>query len=104
LPVCSSVLRLLALFDVTYHLPLWEELSSVTKRLRRVGEFDWKLLRRAAFLNGPTDIALTCTDYLRKENGHAIRFEQLQDETIKFVEKVERVAGASFIGLHWERR
>ncbi len=70
------------------------ELSSVTKRLRRVGEFDWELLRRAAFMNGPTDIALTFTDYLTKENTDAVRFEQLQDETIKFVEEVERVAGA----------
>jgi adenylosuccinate synthase len=59
-----------------------------------VGEFDWKLLRQAAFLNGPTDIALTFTDYLSDKNASAIRFEQLQNSTIEFIEEVERVAGA----------
>jgi adenylosuccinate synthase len=70
------------------------EHTSTTKRKRRVGEFDWSLLRQAAFLNGPTDIALTFTDYLCSKNASAYRFEQLQDDTIKFIEEVERVAGA----------
>src|SRR5207245_10544510 len=35
------------------------EKTSTTHRKRRVGEFDWELLRRAASLNAPTDIALT---------------------------------------------
>ena len=58
------------------------------------GEFDWVLLRKAAFLNGPTDIALTFTDYLSKNNRKAMRFDQLTKETINFIEEVERVAGA----------
>jgi adenylosuccinate synthase len=70
------------------------EHTSTTHRKRRVGEFDWKLLRQAAFLNGPTDIALTFTDYLSDKNASAIRFEQLQNSTIEFIEEVERVAGA----------
>jgi len=70
------------------------ERTSTTDRRRRVGEFDWQLLRRAATINGPTDIALTCTDYLRKENEEARRYEQLTNETIRFIEEVERVATA----------
>lgn len=70
------------------------EVGSTTGRKRRVGEFDWNLLRQAAFLNGPTDVALTFTDYVAKKNTKAIRFEQLTDETIKFIEEIERVAGA----------
>ncbi len=68
------------------------ELSSVSRKLRRVAEFDWQLLHKSAFLNGPTDIALTFADYLLKENRKAKRFEQLDTNTINFVQEVEGVA------------
>jgi adenylosuccinate synthase len=48
-----------------------KELTSKTGRLRRVGEPEWDLLRRAAVLNAPTDIALTFADYLSAENTEA---------------------------------
>jgi adenylosuccinate synthase len=70
------------------------EITSTTKRKRRVGEFEWDLLRRSSFMNGPTDIALTFADYFTVKNRDAIRFEQLDDATIEFIEEVERVAGA----------
>jgi adenylosuccinate synthase len=70
------------------------EKTSTTGRKRRVAEFDWALLRRAASLNGPTDIALTFVDYLSILNRRARRFEQLQRESIRFIEEVERVASA----------
>lgn len=70
------------------------ERTSTTGRKRRVSEFDWELLRKAASLNAPTDIALTFVDYLSIRNRNARRFEQLTDETIRFVEEVERVAAA----------
>jgi adenylosuccinate synthase len=70
------------------------ELTSTTKKKRRVAEFDWTLLRKAASLNGPTDIALTFADYITIKNRDARRFEQLSLETLRFVEEVERVAGA----------
>ena len=71
-----------------------KELTSKTGRLRRVGEPEWDLLRRAAILNAPTDIALTFADYIDTRNGEAWRFEQLTDETIRFIDEVERVTGA----------
>lgn len=70
------------------------ELTSTTKRQRRVSEFDWELLRKAATLNAPTDIALTFVDYISEKNVNARRFEQLTEETILFIEDVERVASA----------
>ena len=69
------------------------EVGSVSGTQRRVGEFDWEMLRRACHLNSPTDVALTFADYLDNENRTAIRFDQLKPETIKFVEDVEIVAG-----------
>jgi len=70
------------------------ELTSTTKRQRRVSEFDWELLRLAASLNAPTDIALTFADYVSPENEKARRFEQLTADTIQFIEEIERVACA----------
>jgi adenylosuccinate synthase len=70
------------------------EVTTTTHRKRRFGEFDWGLLRKAALLNAPTDIALTFTDYLSEKNGKARRFEQLEPDTISFIHEVERVAGA----------
>ena len=70
------------------------ERTSTTNRKRRVAEFDWQLLRQSATLNGPTDIALTFSDYLSSENTKAKRFEQLTDETIRFIQEVERVTSA----------
>jgi adenylosuccinate synthase len=71
-----------------------KELTSTTKRQRRVAEFDWELLHRAATLNAPTDLALTFVDYISKKNERARRFEQLTPDTIQFIEEVERVAAA----------
>ena len=70
------------------------EKGSVSGRLRRVAEFDWVLLRRAASLNAPTDVALTFTDYISVKNKNARRFEQLTGPTIRFIEEVEKVAAA----------
>lgn len=69
------------------------EKGSRSGKQRRVAEFDWDLLRRAAELNGATDIALTFADYLDKNNAEAQRYDQLTAATIMFVEEVERVAG-----------
>ena len=70
------------------------EVTSTTKRKRRIAEFDWVLLRKAASLNAPTDIALTFADYVSIDNRSARRFEQLTAETIKFIQEIERVAAA----------
>ena len=70
------------------------ERTSTTGRRRRIGEFDWELIKRAAFLNGATDIALTFTDYISAENESAQRFEQLTPETIAMIEEIERVTKA----------
>jgi len=73
---------------------LKHERGSVSGKTRRVSEFDWVLLRRAATINGATDVALTFADYLDKANEHARRFEQLTIETLRFIEEMERVARA----------
>lgn len=82
------------------------ERGSISGTRRRVAEFDWTQLRRAAVLNDPTDIALTFADYISADNRDARRFEQLTRETIHFIEEVERVAAApvTLIGTHFHAR
>lgn len=82
------------------------EKTTTTHRKRRVGEFDWALLKRAAALNGPTDLALTFVDYLNRKNEKARRYEQLDPETKQFIEEVERVGAApvSLISTRFEFR
>jgi len=81
------------------NIPLTElqstERTSTTNRKRRIAEFDWAQLRRSLILNGPTDIALTFVDYLSINNRNAYRYEQLTDETLRFVEEIEKVSGIS---------
>lgn len=81
------------------------EKTTTTKTQRRVSEFSWSDVRRAAVLNGPTDIALTFTDYLSVKNSGARRFEQLTPDTIQYIEELERVTSApvSLIAtrFHW---
>lgn len=69
------------------------ELTSTTKRKRRIAEFDWTQLCRSIALNGPTDIALTFVDYINSQNRHAFRYEQLTKETLRFIEEIEKVGG-----------
>jgi adenylosuccinate synthase len=82
------------------------EITSTTHRKRRIGEFDWVLLRKSALLNGPTDIALTFTDYLDKKNRNARRIEQLTRPTLDLIEEIERVTRArvSLIGTGFNNR
>ncbi|WP_192564490.1 adenylosuccinate synthetase [Pseudomonas gozinkensis] len=70
------------------------EKTSTTHRNRKVGWFEWDQFRKACALNAPTDIVLTFADYLKSTNRNARRFEQLDSDTIKFVEELERVSQA----------
>lgn len=70
------------------------ELTSTTNKNRRVGWFEWQQFRQACELNAPTDVILTFADYHTVKNREARRFEQLDEDTIKFVEELERVAQA----------
>ncbi len=72
-----------------------DEHTSTTNRLRRVGEFDWELLRKSCLLNSPTDIAVTFTDYINSVNRNACRFEQLTESTLSFIQEIEKFTGAS---------
>ena len=70
------------------------EITSTTKRDRRVGWFEWEQFRDACAINAPTDVVLTFADYIDGTNIQARRFEQLSRRTIDFIEELERVSFA----------
>ena len=70
------------------------EYTSVTGRLRRVGEFDWALLARAVRVNRPTALALHGLDYIDYNDLGANRWEDLGRRSRKFTAELERKLGA----------
>ncbi|MER8959041.1 adenylosuccinate synthetase [Mesorhizobium sp. M0701] len=67
------------------HLPKnFEERTSATNRLRRVGRFDAELVRSAIEANNPTHIVLNHLDYIEKSPGDTAR---------RFVESIELSIG-----------
>lgn len=83
-----------------------KEKTTTTKRDRRVGEFSWQMFRKACELNSPTDIALSFTDHISANNKTARRFENLDPETRKLIDEIERCAGVpvSLIGTTFDYR
>jgi adenylosuccinate synthase len=83
-----------------------KEITTTTKKKRRIAEFSWSLFRKACELNSPTDIALTFTDYISVKNENARRYERLTTETRHFIEEIERCAGVkvSLIGTTFDYR
>jgi adenylosuccinate synthase len=65
------------------------ETTSTTKRKRRIGEFDWQLLKQSCHLNGPTDIALTFADYLGIDNAAAKCFDDLNSTARHLIARIE---------------
>lgn len=70
------------------------EFTSVTKKERRVAQFDFEMVERAAAVNEPTQISLMGTDYLDYTNSNADSFLDLTNDTKQFVEKVEDTTNA----------
>ena len=72
------------------------EYGVVTGRLRRkASEMPWELLRYAAMLNGPTEIALTfCDHYDPDVTGGAARAEQLTPAIRTLIQQVEDATNA----------
>ena len=87
-------------FDVIHArsgVPLEEiertERGTVSGRKRRIAEFDWARIRRAALLNGATKIALTFADYFGIGNRAATDYAGLNDQTQDFIRRLEGVTG-----------
>jgi adenylosuccinate synthase len=65
------------------------EYTSVTKRLRRVAEFDWNAVRSAADYNKPTALAVMGLDRLDYANRGVTRYEDLSSVARRFLDRVD---------------
>jgi adenylosuccinate synthase len=65
------------------------EYTSVTKRLRRVAEFNWDAVRVAAEYNKPTALAIMGLDRLDYANSGIDRYEDLSWKARTFLERVD---------------
>jgi adenylosuccinate synthase len=65
------------------------ERTTVTNKIRRVGEWDEELLDNAIALNRPTSIAITFMDYLSPQDESKTQWEDLSDTAKRFVRYVE---------------
>jgi len=69
------------------------EYGTVTRRRRRIGEFDFELARRSIMINGATQLALTCLDRLFKGCRGARSLDELTTEARAFVKGLEDKLG-----------
>lgn len=76
------------------------ELTTVTKRLRRVFEFSEKQLFEAATINGATKIALNFANYIDWSVYGASSFDALTPKVLDFIHKIEDLVQipVTFIG------
>jgi len=68
----------------------WVEIATVTGRMRRAAPFNYELARRAAIVNGATQLAITKIDVLFPECTGVKRFDKLSRRAVSFIKKIER--------------
>jgi adenylosuccinate synthase len=71
----------------------WDEYGTVTGRQRRAAPFNYKLAKRAAIINGATQIALTKLDILYPEIVGTDDYTSLPESAIDFISKIEDEIG-----------
>lgn len=76
------------------------ERTTVTNKVRRIGEFDWPLAVEAVRVNRPNALALTFADYIDPKVEGATHEDQLTQPVLDFVAKMEDILGVpvDFIG------
>lgn len=64
------------------------EVGTVSKRKRRIGQFEWENAKRAIMLNGATKIAITHIDMFTGNEGMS-KVEDMTMQAREFIDKVE---------------
>lgn len=82
-----------------YHCPI-QEMTTVSKKVRRIGRFDWGLAARAVQFNRPSRLAINGIDYLDCQNRGRQRLGDVTNAAKAFLRRVELELGspAAFVG------
>jgi adenylosuccinate synthase len=67
----------------------WQEIGTVTGRTRRASPWSMSLAKRAVFLNGATQCAITKLDIVFPEAKGIKTYEELPKEAIEFIHNIE---------------
>jgi len=70
-----------------------QEFGTVTHRQRRIGEWDGKMARYSAMINGCTQAAITGIDRIDPACAGATRYEQLSKKALDFLKQAEQDIG-----------
>lgn len=73
------------------------EMTTVTKKMRRVFEMNWDRLRYVTMLNRPTGIAINFAQYVDWEMSGANLASQITPKMKKFIKEVESVTGVPVV-------
>ena len=68
----------------------WDEYGTVTGRQRRAAPFNFDLAKRAAMLNGATQLAVTKLDILYPDCIGVNEYKNLNPEAVTFIENIEK--------------
>jgi len=71
----------------------WDEYGTVTGRQRRAAPFNHKLAKRAAMINGATQLAITKLDILYPQCKGASSYDDVPDEGKAFITEIEEKVG-----------
>ncbi|MFC1803463.1 adenylosuccinate synthetase [Thermoproteota archaeon] len=71
----------------------WDEYGTVTGRQRRAAPFNYALAKRAAMINGASQIAVTKLDILFPECTSSDDYESLSNEAKAFLDEIEEKVG-----------
>ena len=66
------------------------EKTTVTRKIRRIGEWDDELFNQAVMLNAPTSVALMFADYLNPKDEGVNWILDLSDETFDLINHIEK--------------
>ena len=66
-----------------------QEMTTVSKKLRRVARFDWELAANTADVNRPTRIAVNGLDYISFENERVESYSRLTSNAREFIGDLE---------------
>jgi adenylosuccinate synthase len=69
------------------------ETTTVTNKIRRVGEWDKELVKKACLLNDPSDIALTFLDYIFPEVSGMKNWSELPQAALNYLKEMEESIG-----------
>ena len=80
-------------------LGLEPEVTTVTKKVRRVGIYDAAAVERAVILNRPAEIVLTFADYIDAKVIGVTDKKKITEPVWDFVDMVEETSGAAVVGI-----